>query len=145
VESELASQDIALALDLARDLPQVQGDAVQLQQLLLNLVLNGIDAMRGESEAGRQLAVRTRLVDGEVVVRVEDRGKGLPDIDHGLLFEPFYTTKAEGMGVGLAICRTVIESHGGRIWAERGEPTGAIFAFALPAADGGGTLPVRKG
>ncbi len=145
VESELASQNIALTLDLARDLPQIQGDAVQLQQLVLNLVLNGIDAMRGESEGGRQLVVRTRLVEGEVVVRIEDRGNGLPEIDHDRLFEPFYTTKAEGMGVGLAICRTVIESHGGRIWAEQAAPKGAVFAFALPPADGGGTLPVRKG
>lgn len=144
VESELAAQNIGLTLDLARDLPMVSGDAVQLQQLVLNLVLNGIDAMRGESEEGRQLAIRTQIVAGDLVVRVEDRGKGLPDIEHDRLFEPFYTTKAEGMGVGLAICRTVVESHGGRIWAEPSYPKGAVFAFALPPADGGGTLPLRK-
>ena len=145
VESELAAQNIGLILDLARDLPQVSGDAVQLQQLVLNLVLNAIDAMRCESQEGRHLAIRTQLVAGDLVVRVEDRGKGLPDIEHDRLFEPFYTTKAEGMGVGLAICRTVVESHGGRIWAEQADPRGAVFAFALPPADGGGTLPVRKG
>jgi PAS domain S-box-containing protein len=140
VENELAAQKIGLTLDLASGLPKVTGDAVQLQQLVLNLILNGIDSMRGEQAADRRLIIRTRAADGEVVVSVEDRGSGLPDIGHDRLFEPFYTTKAEGMGVGLAICRTVVEGHGGRIWAESLVPRGARFAFALPAADAGGTL-----
>jgi PAS domain S-box-containing protein len=144
VESELAAQNIVLILDLAEDLPRVTGDAVQLQQLVLNLVLNGIDALRGERLSDRRLVVRTRPGEGGVVVSVEDSGKGLPDIEHDRLFEPFYTTKAEGMGVGLAICRTVVESHGGRIWAESLAAGGARFAFALPATDGGGTLAAEK-
>jgi len=144
IENELAAQTIGLTLDLASDLPKVTGDAVQLQQLVLNLVLNGIDAMRGEKAADRRLIVRTGRGEGGVVVSVEDRGLGLPDIDHDRLFEPFYTTKSEGMGVGLAICRTVVESHGGRIWAESLEPRGAKFAFALPTAEAGGTLAAEK-
>jgi len=144
VESELSAQSIRLHLDLAVQLPAISGDAVQLQQLVLNLVLNGIDAMRGPSDAERVLTVRTEACAAEVVVSVEDRGTGLPDVVPDRLFEPFFTTKSEGMGVGLAICRTVVESHGGRIWAEALHPRGARFAFALPAADGGGTLPRRK-
>jgi signal transduction histidine kinase len=112
--------------------------------LVLNLVLNGIDAMRGDRASDRRLIVRTLGGEGGVVVSVEDRGSGLPDIDHDRLFEPFYTTKSEGMGVGLAICRTVVESHGGRIWAESLSSGGARFAFTLPAADGGGTLAAEK-
>ncbi len=144
IENELAAQTIGLTLDLASDLPEVTGDAVQLQQLVLNLVLNGIDAMRGKQAADRRLIVRTGRGEDGVVVSVEDRGLGLPDIDHDRLFEPFYTTKSEGMGVGLAICRTVVESHGGRIWAESLKPRGAKFAFVLPTPEGGGTLAADK-
>jgi PAS domain S-box-containing protein len=144
VENELAAQSIRLVLDLGKSLPAVTGDAVQLQQLMLNLILNGIDAMRGTSDTERVLAVRTQRAGNDVVISVEDHGSGLPDIEHDRLFEPFFTTKAEGMGVGLAICRTVAESHGGRIWAEQLAPRGAKFAFALPAADAGGTLPKKK-
>lgn len=144
VENELAAHSIRLVLDLAKGLPQVIGDAVQLQQVVLNLILNAIDAMRGTLESERVMAVRTAKAGGDVVVSVEDHGTGLPDIPHDRLFEPFFTTKAEGMGVGLAICRTVVESHGGRLWAEPLAPRGAKFAFALPAADQGGTLPKKK-
>jgi C4-dicarboxylate-specific signal transduction histidine kinase len=144
IENELAAQNIDLVLDLHPHLPKVTGDAVQLQQLVLNLVLNGIDAMRGQMAADRKMIVRALAGEGGVVVSVEDRGSGLPDIHHDRLFEPFYTTKAEGMGVGLAICRTVVESHGGRIWAESLSSGGARFAFALPAADAGGTLGPEK-
>ena len=144
VENELAAQTIGLTLDLAAGLPRVVGDAVQLQQLVLNLMLNAIDAMRGEKIADRRLIIRTRAAEQGVVVSVEDRGSGLPDIGHDRLFEPFYTTKAEGMGVGLAICRTVVESHGGRIWAESLAPRGARFAFTLPGADAVGTLPAEE-
>jgi C4-dicarboxylate-specific signal transduction histidine kinase len=144
VENELAAQSIRLVLDLAKGLPEVTGDAVQLQQLVLNLILNGIDAMRGTPDTERVLAVRAQKAGNGVVVSVEDHGSGLPDIPSDRLFEPFFTTKAEGMGVGLAICRTVVESHGGRIWAEPLAPRGAKFAFALPAAEAGGTLPKKR-
>lgn len=144
VENELAAHSIRLVLDLAKGLPQVIGDAVQLQQVVLNLILNAIDAMRGTVESDRMMAVRTVRAGGDLVVSVEDHGSGLPDIPRDRLFEPFFTTKAEGMGVGLAICRTVVESHGGRLWAEPLAPRGAKFAFALPVADQGGTLPKKR-
>ena len=145
VENELAAHSIRLLLDLRAKLPPVIGDAVQLQQLMLNLILNGIDAMRGTLESERVMAVRTSSAGSDVIVSVEDHGSGLPEIEPERLFEPFFTTKAEGMGVGLAICRTVVESHGGRIWAEPLPPRGAKFAFALPAAGDSGTLPRKKG
>jgi PAS domain S-box-containing protein len=144
VENELAAQSIRLTLELGKNLPPVTGDAVQLQQLVLNLILNGIDAMRGTGDSDRILAVRTLRAGDELVISVEDHGSGLPDIPAARLFEPFFTTKSEGMGVGLAICRTVAEGHGGRIWAEPLLPRGAKFAFALPVAEAGGTLAKEK-
>jgi signal transduction histidine kinase len=116
----------------------VVGDRVQLQQVLLNLVVNAMDAMASVDEAERRLEICGRLdtQDGHpaVTIRVEDRGIGLEPEEMGRLFEAFYTTKPHGMGLGLAISRSIIEAHGGRLWAESVPGRGAVFSFRLPAA-----------
>jgi len=135
---EAAARRVALCTQLDADLPSVVGDRVQLQQVLLNLVVNGMDAMNGAPVVDRHLDVRvgTQLRDGmpSVVVRVRDSGGGVQPEQMERLFEPFYTTKPNGMGMGLAISRSIIEAHGGRLWAEPNQDTGSTFAFTLPAA-----------
>jgi PAS domain S-box-containing protein len=136
--SESAARRVIIRADVPADLPIVSGDRVQLQQVLLNLVVNGMDAMAGVREPDRLLEIRGRpdAHDGVrvAVVTVEDRGIGLSCVNEGRLFEAFYTTKPNGMGLGLAISRTIIEAHGGRLWAESRQDRGATFAFRLPAA-----------
>ena len=121
---------------LGADLPLVMADRVQLQQVLLNLVMNGIEAMTGAEHNRRLLRIESGLDKrGSVVVAVRDSGCGLgSEADH--LFTPFFTTKANGMGMGLSISRTIIEAHGGRLWAEPNLPAGAVFSFTLPLVDG---------
>jgi PAS domain S-box-containing protein len=141
IDNELTSLEVALTLDLAAPSALVSGDAVQLQQLLLNLMMNSLDSLRGVTGRRRHLRIATAERDGQLLLSIEDNGAGL---DAGLeiekLFEPFYTTKPRGMGVGLAICHHVVESHGGRIWAEPRQPHGAAFFFTLPLAAGDGTV-----
>ena len=121
-----------LTLELSRSVPGVRGDRVQFQQVLLNLILNAMDAMNG-CEAGRRcVAVRVRPREEEVEVAVSDSGHGIPAQNLKRLFEPFFTTKPSGMGLGLAISRTIIEVHGGRLWAENNPAGGATFRFTLP-------------
>ena len=124
-----------LEYQLATDLPLVMADRVQLQQVLLNLVMNGIEAMTGAKHDRRRLRVESGLdKSGFVIVAVCDSGTGLgTEADH--LFTPFFTTKANGMGMGLPISRTIIEAHGGRLWAEANLPCGAVFSFTLPLVD----------
>ncbi len=115
------------------DMPRVQGDKVQLQQVVLNLVVNAIQAMRGVDPGARQLEIRTETVKPDGVrVDVQDSGPGLTRETLLRLFEPFYTTKSDGMGMGLSICRSIIEAHGGRLWATGCEPAGALFRFTIP-------------
>jgi PAS domain S-box-containing protein len=130
---EIQRHSIALRTELADGAPVVRGDRIQLQQVILNLILNAVDAMRGVP-ARRDLVVSStpREPDG-VLVTVRDSGAGLDEASMDRLFEPFFTTKAEGMGIGLAVSRTIIQSHGGELWAERNTPRGAIFAFTVPA------------
>ena len=123
---------VKLTLELSRSVPGVRGDRVQLQQVLLNLILNAMDAMNG-CEAGRRcVAVCVRPREEEVEVAVSDSGHGILTDNVKRLFEPFFTTKTSGMGLGLAISRTIIEVHGGRLWAENNPEGGATFRFTLP-------------
>jgi signal transduction histidine kinase len=129
---------VAIHTEVAADLPGVLGDRVQLQQVLLNLVVNGMDAMSSVAERERLLEIRGRpdTQDGRPAARisVQDRGSGLDAGQQERLFEAFYTTKPHGMGMGLAISRSIIEAHGGRLWAESNQGPGATFSFSLPAA-----------
>lgn len=134
VRSDLLNADVSVSLALLPDLPNVRGYRVQLQQVLLNLVVNGSEAMAGEPVAGRQLVVSTDLAaDGLIQVAVADRGHGIPPENLEQVFDPFVTTKAEGLGLGLAVCRRIIEAHGGRLWASNNAGPGACFRFTVPA------------
>lgn len=131
--SEALKNGVAVQMDLAADLPTVQGDRVQLQQVMLNLIINAIQAMSGVTDARRDLHIAAASSASEGTrVMVRDSGPGLRTYDIELLFEPFYTTKPDGLGVGLSICRTIIETHGGRLWATPNQPRGAVFQFTLP-------------
>ncbi|RPI37174.1 MAG: PAS domain S-box protein [Nitrospiraceae bacterium] len=133
MRSDLIIRGVWLNLDLDENIPPVYGDRVQLQQVVLNLILNACDAM--QSSEDRDLTISTRQEDsGEVVVRVSDTGTGIPDKNFSELFHPFFTTKEEGIGMGLAINRAIISTHGGRIWAENNPGGGASFSFAVPAS-----------
>ncbi|MEZ2131939.1 MULTISPECIES: PAS domain S-box protein [unclassified Sinorhizobium] len=133
VHSEVRRHRIQVRTDLAHDLPPVAGDRVQLQQVVLNLVMNGIDAMKNVTDRPRELLIRSETdASGAVQVAVQDSGVGLEPQNAERVFEAFYTTKAEGLGMGLAICRLIIETHGGRLWASANESRGAVFQFTLP-------------
>jgi signal transduction histidine kinase len=122
-----------MLLDLAPGLPQVRGDRVQLQQVILNLVLNGLEAMGEPNGRDRALVVRTsRAGPATVSVAIEDSGTGIDTADVDRLFEPLYTTKAEGLGMGLAIARTIVDAHGGELRASNNPAGGATFQFSLP-------------
>jgi signal transduction histidine kinase len=129
---ELVTNNVVVQTQLAKDVPRIQGDKVQLQQVILNLIINGVEAMSRVSEASRELLIGTRNAMGEVLVAVRDSGPGLSPECFERLFDAFYTTKAEGMGMGLSICRSIVEAHGGRIWASRDVGPGATFHFSLP-------------
>jgi C4-dicarboxylate-specific signal transduction histidine kinase len=133
--SEAVKTGVTVSARLALELPRVQGDRVQLQQVMLNLIVNAIQAMSGIGEGARELQISIDAVpsEGGVRVGVRDTGPGLRPESLTRLFEPFYTTKPEGMGMGLSICRSIIEAHGGRLWATRCEPQGALFQFTIPA------------
>jgi C4-dicarboxylate-specific signal transduction histidine kinase len=134
---ELQQHRVSVQANLHQNLPRILADRVQLQQVVLNLVMNGIDAMRAVADRPRILTVRSQLDDqNNVVVNVADSGVGLDAGNRERIFETFFTTKAAGMGMGLAISRSIIEAHHGRLWAAPGSPVGAMFAFALPSADG---------
>jgi signal transduction histidine kinase len=126
---------VSVRTQFAEGLPRVQGDRVQLQQVMLNLIVNAIQAMSGIGERARELQISIDAVpsEGSVRVGVRDTGPGLSPESLSRLFEPFYTTKPEGMGMGLSICRSIIEAHGGRLWAIPCEPQGALFQFTIPA------------
>jgi PAS domain S-box-containing protein len=131
--SEVLKHGVSLQTQLAPGLPMVEGDRTQLQQVILNLILNAIEAMGGMDEGARELRINTETeAAGGVLVTVRDSGPGLGPVDVERVFKAFYTTKPKGMGMGLAICRSMVETHGGRMWAIANEPGGAVFQFTLP-------------
>ena len=137
--TEARRHDCRLTCHLSAGLPRVAGDAVQLQQVLLNLVRNAAEAMGASAAGGRGLVTRTAdLGDGHVTVSVEDSGPPIDDASLATMFTPFHTTKPDGLGMGLAISRSIIEAHGGRLWADRQSEGGLAVRFALPASRGGG-------
>jgi len=130
---EPQSSRVLLQQEFAGDLPPVKGDRVQLQQVILNLLLNAEDAMRGVDDRPRLLVIRTKLVeDDHVRLTVQDAGVAFDPQSVNRLFEAFYTTKSGGMGIGLSVSRSIIESHQGRLWAEPNDGPGATFAFSIP-------------
>jgi len=132
--SEAIKTGVTVSTQLADELPRIQCDQVQLQQVMLNLIVNAIQSMSGVEDGNRELHISTVSIEPEGVrVAVRDTGHGLRPESLPRLFEPFYTTKPEGMGMGLSICRSIIEAHGGRLWATRCEPRGALFQFTIPA------------
>ena len=131
--SETMKNGVSVRAELSDGLPQIRGDRVQLQQVILNLILNAIEAMSGMKEGARELVISTgRNVSGDILVFVRDSGPGLPPADQDSLFKAFYTTKPNGLGLGLSICRSIVEGHGGRLWASANAPGGAVFQFTLP-------------
>jgi C4-dicarboxylate-specific signal transduction histidine kinase len=145
--SELQRRRVTLRTDLAEALPRIAGDAVQLQQVILNLLLNASEAMTGIEDRPRAILIRTESDAGNRVrLSVQDAGVGFELTDAELLFEPFYTTKSGGMGIGLSVSRSIIESHRGRLWAHPNAGVGATFAFSIPArANAGATRGPREG
>jgi len=130
----LRQHQIKLDVDRGLDLPPVTGDRIQLQQVLLNLVINATDAMRSVSDRSRVLEIRTEQRDGAVRIRVSDSGPGLAEASVRRIFTPFFSTKPEGMGVGLSISRSIVEAHGGRLDLADNSSTGATFELELPVA-----------
>jgi PAS domain S-box-containing protein len=136
--SEVLKNGIAVQMQLADGLPLIQGDRVQLQQVVLNLIVNAIEAMSAAGEGTRELAIATRTAGSDgVLVAIGDSGPGLAASALQHLFDAFYTTKPGGLGMGLSISRSIIEAHGGRLWAETNQPHGSLFQFTMPGCVGG--------
>jgi C4-dicarboxylate-specific signal transduction histidine kinase len=134
---QASRNEVAIKLELAPELPPVLGDSIQLQQVIVNLLMNGIEAMSGVTDRPRTLRVRSESQkNGQIQVSVQDSGIGLSADVMGHLFEPFFTTRQKGMGMGLPISRSIVEAHGGKLWAESNGSGGAIFQFTLPSGDG---------
>ena len=129
---ETSNSGVLVRTQLADSIPVIQGDRVQLQQVILNLVMNGVEALSEMSDGPRELLISTWTEADHLLVAVRDSGPGLSETEHNRVFEPFYTTKSTGLGIGLAICRSIVEAHGGRLWASANMPRGAAFQFTVP-------------
>jgi C4-dicarboxylate-specific signal transduction histidine kinase len=135
---ELSQNNVSLETQLAKNLPQILADRIQLQQVILNLIINACEALTAADNEFRKLSISTaREMDG-VALTVRDTGVGIDPQQIETVFEAFHTTKPGGMGMGLAVSRSIIEGHGGRLWAEPNEPRGAIFKFTIPSEKGNG-------
>jgi signal transduction histidine kinase len=134
VQGELKIHNVSIRAELVDDLPRVLANRIQLQQVILNLIMNAVDAMDSVSDRPRVLCVRSKKHEpADVLVTVEDSGTGIDLEDMHRIFEAFFTRKAEGMGMGLSICRSIVEAHGGRISASRAHPHGSVFQIVLPS------------
>jgi PAS domain S-box-containing protein len=143
--SAITKHGVSVRTDLAEGLSRVQGDRVQLQQVVLNLTLNAVEAMSSVEAGARELLISTEQSQmGSVLVAVRDSGPGIDPEHLERVFEAFYTTKSSGVGMGLSICRSIIDAHGGRLWADVNEPRGAVFQFTLPSAEGGLMTSVQE-
>jgi C4-dicarboxylate-specific signal transduction histidine kinase len=132
-DRQASKNEVSVETQLAPDLSTIVGDRIQLQQVILNLMLNGIEAMTGVSDRPRRLVIRSQMQDADQVrVSVEDSGIGVKAEIMGRLFEPFFTTRSQGIGMGLPISRSIVEAHGGRLWAESTVSQGSVFQFTLP-------------
>jgi C4-dicarboxylate-specific signal transduction histidine kinase len=130
---EATKNGVSVHTELATDLPIVEADRVELQQVMLNLIINAIEAMSGTSEGSRELLISTGIAEaGDVLVAVRDSGPGIGPAALDRVFDAFYTTKPSGMGMGLSICQSIVEAHGGCLWASANAPRGATFQFTLP-------------
>ena len=133
-ESQASQNHVVVEMHLLPDMPSVFGDRIQIQQVILNLIMNGMEAMSNVTGRPRELSIRTQMADGnQACVSVHDTGVGVSADNIGRLFEPFYTTRSDGIGMGLPISRSIIEAHGGRLWAESTIDQGSIFQFTLPS------------
>ena len=133
---EAVKNGVSVRTELADALPLIEGDRVELQQVILNLIMNAIEAMSGTSDGSRELIISTgKAESGGALVAVRDSGPGLAPATLEHIFDAFYTTKPNGMGMGLSISHSIIKAHGGRLWAEANVPRGAVFQFTLPGAD----------
>jgi signal transduction histidine kinase len=130
---EAVKHGISVQTQLAEGLPLVHGDRVQLQQVIFNLMVNAVEAMSGVTEGPRELLISSEKAESDaVLVAVRDSGPGLSPESLGRIFEAFYTTKPSGLGMGLSICRSIIEAHGGQLWATANVPRGAVLQFTVP-------------
>jgi signal transduction histidine kinase len=134
LRSEADRYSISIRIELAEDLPTVMADRVQLQQVFMNLMLNGFDAIK-DSNRGDELTIKSEICDGQLLISVRDTGSGLPAGQAERVFDPFFTTKGNGTGMGLPISRSIVESHGGRLWATSNSGCGATFNFTLPSTE----------
>jgi signal transduction histidine kinase len=133
-QSEARRNHVYLKRQIKNDLRLVRGDRVQLQQVILNLIVNGLEAIAKSKDGTRELIVRSdQDEDGKLIIAVSDSGEGVDAANLEHVFDAFFTTKPDGMGMGLAISRTIFEAHGGRLWATSNSPKGAVFQFTLPA------------
>ena len=135
--SEITKNGVELRTMLGETLPTIQGDRVQLQQVMLNLIMNAIEAMSQMTQGRRELVISSRSEADRILVAVRDSGHGLPESALEQAFEAFYTTKSNGLGMGLPICRSIVEAHGGKLWASANAPTGAAFQFTVPVVSAG--------
>jgi signal transduction histidine kinase len=133
---EITKNGVSVDTHLTEGVISVEGDRVQLQQVALNLILNAVEAMGSVQEGPRELSISTEQTQVKgVLVAVRDTGPGIDGKHFERVFQPFYTTKSSGVGMGLSICRSIIDAHGGRLWTDANEPRGAVFQFTLPGVE----------